>query len=308
MQLSYRDSGVDIQAGNDLVKRIQSFTQGIGGFAGTYPLGDGRLLAATTDGVGTKLELAQRTGRLEGLGQDLVGMCVNDLITIGARPLFFLDYYACGRLDVDQAETVIRSIQKACVESNCLLLGGETAEMPGFYADKVFDLAGFAVGLVDEEKLINGQNLEAGDLIFGIPSSGPHSNGYSLIRRILQACPDEFSQIQLSQLLEPTRLYVKPVMGLLDLGLPIKAMAHITGGGWENLERVLPSGRSLDLDWNAWKLPALFRHLQQVGGVQEEEMRRTFNCGFGMALFLSPLEAERLQSLLPEVVQLGKVA
>jgi phosphoribosylformylglycinamidine cyclo-ligase len=307
MQLSYRDSGVDIQAGNELVKRIQTFTHGIGGFAGTYPLGDGRLLAATTDGVGTKLELAQRTGRLEGLGQDLVGMCVNDLITIGARPLFFLDYYACGRLDVDQAEVVIRSIQRACADSNCLLLGGETAEMPGFYADQVFDLAGFAVGLVDEDKLIDGRELQAGDLIFGIPSSGPHSNGFSLIRRILEACPKEFSDEHLAQLLEPTRLYVKPVMGLLELGLHLKAMAHITGGGWENLERVLPAGRSLDLDWQAWKLPKLFQHLQQAGGIREDEMRRTFNCGFGMALFVSPDEGERLQAMLPQVVQLGKV-
>ena len=308
MQLSYRDSGVDIQAGNDLVKRIQSFTQGIGGFAGTYPLGDGRLLAATTDGVGTKLELAQRTGRLEGLGQDLVGMCVNDLITIGARPLFFLDYYACGKLEVDQTEIVIRSIQRACADSNCLLLGGETAEMPGFYADKVFDLAGFAVGMVDEDKLVDGRDLQAGDLIFGIPSSGPHSNGFSLIRRILEASPKDFNDSHLRQLLEPTRLFVKPVLGLLELGLKVKAMAHITGGGWENLERVLPAGRSLDLDWQAWSLPPLFQHLQQVGGVQESEMRRTFNCGFGMALFVSDAEGERLRSMLPEVVCLGKVA
>ncbi|MFN8612194.1 MAG: phosphoribosylformylglycinamidine cyclo-ligase [Vulcanimicrobiota bacterium] len=308
MQLSYKDSGVDIQAGNELVQRIQSFTQGIGGFAGTYPLGDGRLLAATTDGVGTKLELAQRLGQLQGLGQDLVGMCVNDLITIGARPLFFLDYYACGRLDVDQAEVVIRSIQRACSDSHCLLLGGETAEMPGFYADKVFDLAGFAVGLVDQEKLIDGRALVAGDLIFGLPSSGPHSNGFSLIRRILEACPDQFSPSHLEQLLEPTRLYVKPVLGVLELGLEVKAMAHITGGGWENLLRVLPKGLDLDLDWNAWKLPNLFQHLQQVGGVDEAEMRRTFNCGFGMALFVSDGEANRLRAMLPEAVLLGKVS
>lgn len=308
MQLSYRDAGVNIEAGNELVTRIQSFTKGIGGFAGTYPLGDGRLLAATTDGVGTKLELAQRTGQLSGLGQDLVAMCVNDLITIGARPLFFLDYYACGKLNVDQAEVVIRSIQQACAASNCLLLGGETAEMPGFYRENVFDLAGFSVGLVDENKLIDGKRLQPGDLIFGLPSSGPHSNGFSLLRRILDACPGEFSDEQVSEFLKPTELYVKPVMGLLDLGVDVKAMAHVTGGGWENLQRVLPAGLSLELDWEAWRIGGLFAHLQSVGGVSDTEMRRTFNCGFGMTIFVSPSEAARLQACLPLAVQLGKVA
>lgn len=307
MQLSYRDAGVDIAAGNELVSRIQSFTKGIGGFAGTYPLGDGRLLAATTDGVGTKLELAQRTGQLGGLGQDLVAMCVNDLITIGARPLFFLDYYACGKLNVDQAEVVIRSIQQACAASNCLLLGGETAEMPGFYANHVFDLAGFAVGIVDEDKLIDGKRLQPGDLIFGLPSSGPHSNGFSLLRRILDHCPAEFSQEHIEQYLAPTELYVKPVLGLLDVGVDVKGMAHVTGGGWENLERVLPDGLSLEIDWKAWSLPSLFAHLQSVGQVSDSEMRRTFNCGFGMTLFVSPSEASRLQACLPAAVQLGKV-
>lgn len=307
MQLSYRDAGVDIEAGNELVSRIQSFTKGIGGFAGTYPLGDGRLLAATTDGVGTKLELAQRTGQLEGLGQDLVAMCVNDLITIGARPLFFLDYYACGKLNVDGAEVVIRSIQRACAASNCLLLGGETAEMPGFYQENVFDLAGFAVGLVDEDKLIDGKRLQPGDLIFGLPSSGPHSNGFSLLRRILEHCPGEFSDAQIREFLVPTELYVKPVLGLLDVGVDVKGMAHVTGGGWENLQRVLPVGLSLNLDWDAWKLPDLFLHLQTVGQVSEAEMRRTFNCGFGMTIFVSPSEAPRLQACLPAAVQLGKV-
>jgi len=307
MQLSYRDAGVDIEAGNELVSRIQSFTKGIGGFAGTYPLGDGRLLAATTDGVGTKLELAQRTGQLSGLGQDLVAMCVNDLITIGARPLFFLDYYACGKLNVDGAEVVIRSIQQACAASNCLLLGGETAEMPGFYQENVFDLAGFSVGLVDENKLIDGKRLQSGDLIFGLPSSGPHSNGFSLLRRILDASPGEFSDEQVSEFLKPTELYVKPVMGLLDLGVDVKAMAHVTGGGWENLQRVLPPGMSLDLDWETWRIDGLFAQLQRVGGVSDAEMRRTFNCGFGMTIFVSPSEAARLQACLPSAVQLGKV-
>lgn len=307
MQLSYRDAGVDIEAGNELVQRIQKFTKGIGGFAGTYPLGDGRLLAATTDGVGTKLELAQRTGQLAGLGQDLVAMCVNDLITIGARPLFFLDYYACGKLQVDQAEVVIRSIQQACAASNCLLLGGETAEMPGFYGENVFDLAGFSVGIVDEDKLIDGKRLQPGDLIFGLPSSGPHSNGFSLLRRILDQTPGEFTADDIAGFLKPTELYVKPVMGLLDLGVDVKAMAHITGGGWENLQRVLPAGLGLDLDWQAWRLPELFLQLQRVGQVEEAEMRRTFNCGFGMAIFASPDQAGRLQACLPNAVQIGKV-
>ena len=307
MDHSYRAAGVDIDAGQDLVARIQSFTKGIGGFAGTYPLGDGRLLAATTDGVGTKLELAQRTGQLAGLGQDLVAMCVNDLITIGARPLFFLDYYACGKLNVDQAEVVIRSIQGACAASNCLLLGGETAEMPGFYQEGTFDLAGFSVGLVDEAKLIDGKRLEKGDAIFGLPSSGPHSNGFSLIRRLIEHHPEQFTPQHIEQLLEPTRLYVKPVLGLLELGLDVKAMAHVTGGGWENLERPLPEGLQLELDWKTWMIEGIFAHLQQVGNVSEIEMRRTFNCGIGMALWVAEKEAARLQACLPEVVRLGRV-
>jgi len=302
---TYAESGVNIQAGEDLVRRIQSFTTGIGGFAGTYPLGDGRLLAAATDGVGTKLELAQRLNHLDGLGQDLVAMCVNDLITIGARPLFFLDYYACGKLDVGSAERVIRGIQQACAASNCLLLGGETAEMPGFYPDGRFDMAGFAVGLIEEGALIDGTSVRAGDTILGLPSSGLHSNGFSLVRRILADLPED--PPWLLELLTPTRLYVKPIMGLLDLGIPIKAMAHVTGGGYENLKRVLPEGRTLQLDWDAWTVPPLMQELQRLGGVELEEMRRVFNCGIGMALFVEPSQVARIQAVLPEVVRLGVV-
>lgn len=305
MSKTYAEAGVDIAAGDELVRRIQTFTQGIGGFAGTYPLGDGRLLAAATDGVGTKLELAQRFGKLQGLGQDLVAMCVNDLVTIGARPLFFLDYYACGKLDVDDAEQVIRSIQLACQESNCLLLGGETAEMPGFYPPKAFDLAGFSVGLIEPGQLIDGSQLQAGDVLLGLPSSGLHSNGYSLVRRLLEGRPTSPELIE--TLLTPTRLYVKPVMGLLQLGVTIKAMSHITGGGIDNLHRVLPSHLSIDLDTEAWALPPLFRQLQEWGQIEESEMRKTFNCGIGMVLYGSPQEMERVRAILPEAVVVGRL-
>lgn len=302
---TYADSGVNIEAGEELVRRIQGFAQGIGGFAGTYPLGDGRLLAAATDGVGTKLELAQRLNQLDGLGQDLVAMCVNDLITIGARPLFFLDYYACGKLEVNAAERVVRSIQQACAASHCLLLGGETAEMPGFYPEGRFDMAGFAVGMIEEGALIDGSQVRTGDAILGLPSSGLHSNGFSLVRRILADLPED--PPWLMDLLTPTRLYVKPIMGLLDLGIPIKGMAHVTGGGYENLKRILPEGRSLHLDWDAWTLPPLMQELQRLGNVEIEEMRRVFNCGIGMALFVDPTEVTRIEGILPEVVRLGVV-
>lgn len=300
MSSTYASAGVDIRAGEELVRRIQSFTQGIGGFAGTYPLGDGRLLAAATDGVGTKLELAQRLDRLEGLGQDLVAMCVNDLVTIGARPLFFLDYYACGKLEVEAAERVVRGIHQACVDCGCLLLGGETAEMPGFYPEGRFDLAGFAVGLIEPGGLVDGSNLQAGDVVLGIPSSGLHSNGFSLVRRLL----GEEMEVPV-ELLTPTRLYVKPVLAMLDLGIPLKAMAHITGGGYENLHRVLPAGLQLELDWSAWPIEGIFAWLQQLGSVDDEEMRRVFNCGMGMALFVAAETVPRVKAVLPEVVELG---
>jgi phosphoribosylformylglycinamidine cyclo-ligase len=305
MSKTYAEAGVSIAAGDELVRRIQTFTQGIGGFAGTYPLGDGRLLAAATDGVGTKLELAQRYSHLQGLGQDLVAMCVNDLITIGARPLFFLDYYACGKLEVDDAETVIRSIQQACQESNCLLLGGETAEMPGFYPPKAFDLAGFAVGLIEPGQLIDGSQLQTGDVLLGLPSSGLHSNGFSLVRRLLEGRPSSPELIE--QLLRPTRLYVKPVLSLLGLGIQIKAMAHITGGGVDNLQRVLPDHLRLELDLQAWALPPLFRQLQEWGQMEESEMRKTFNCGIGMVLYGSPIEMDRVRAILPEAVMVGRL-
>jgi len=305
MTQTYAAVGVNIDAGDELVRRIRSFTEGIGGYAGTYPLGDGRLLAASTDGVGTKLELAQRYDRLDGLGQDLVAMCVNDLITLGARPLFFLDYYACGKLNVDEAERVIRGIHRACQESNCLLLGGETAEMPGFYSPGTFDLAGFAVGLIEPGQLIDGTRLCAGDMLLGLPSSGLHSNGFSLVRKILEKQSPQPDLIE--QLLTPTRLYVKPVLGLLQLGVDIKALAHITGGGVDNLNRVLPEGRAVEIDFDAWALPEIFQTLQQWGEVQESEMRRVFNCGIGMVLFLSAGEVDRVQAILPEARLLGRV-
>ncbi|MBX3724723.1 MAG: phosphoribosylformylglycinamidine cyclo-ligase [Xanthomonadales bacterium] len=303
--LSYRDAGVDIDAGNALVERIKPAVArtrrpevlgGLGGFGALFELPPGRwrhpVLVSGTDGVGTKLKLAQQLDRHDGIGIDLVGMCVNDVLVQGAEPLFFLDYFACGRLSVDTAATVVGSIARGCELAGCALVGGETAEMPGMYEDGEYDLAGFCVGAVEKSALNDGSRIAAGDVLLGVSSSGAHSNGYSLIRRILARDPDaldrELDGARLADLLmSPTRIYVRPVLDLLAAGVAIHGMAHITGGGLtENIIRVVPPGLGLRIDPMAWSRPALFDWLQRTGNVTDTEMWRTFNCGIGYVLLL----------------------
>lgn len=296
----YKLAGVDIEAGNSLVDKIKAdvgATQGpnvlgnIGGFAGMFKL-DGSVqnptLVACTDGVGTKVALAQEHNKLETIGQDLVAMCVNDLITCGAEPLFFLDYFATSALDVDQAALIIKSIATACKESGCALLGGETAEMPGHYIDNNFDLAGFSVGIVDEQKIINGTRILDGDVIIGIESSGPHSNGYSLIRKIIAESSASIEEKNLiaNLVLKPTHLYPSLINSVLK-NIDVKGMAHITGGGiTENIPRIIPDGLNINIFENSWDMPEAFSWLQEHGNISNADMYRIFNCGIGMTLIL----------------------
>jgi phosphoribosylformylglycinamidine cyclo-ligase len=306
--MTYRDAGVDIDAGNSLVERIKPAVRrtmrpevlaGVGGFGASVrvPLERYRepVMVSGTDGVGTKLKLAQQLGRHDSIGIDLVGMCVNDVLVQGAEPIFFLDYFATGKLEVDVAAAVVAGIARGCEESGCALVGGETAEMPDMYPPGEYDLAGFCVGLVERSKMLDGSQVRAGQRLVGIASSGPHSNGYSLIRRILARAAADLStdiggQTLADALMAPTRLYVKPVLGLLA-DLPIAAMSHITGGGLtENVIRVIPEGLGLQMDSGCWPEPAVFQWLMQAGQVARSEMWRTFNCGIGFVLVL-PAEA-----------------
>ncbi|MBX3701023.1 MAG: phosphoribosylformylglycinamidine cyclo-ligase [Dokdonella sp.] len=301
--LSYRAAGVDIDAGNEVVERIKPLVKrtfrpevmaGLGGFGALFELG-GRyrepVLVSGTDGVGTKLKLAQMLGRHDSIGIDLVGMCVNDVLVQGAEPLFFLDYFATGKLDVATTVAVIGGIARGCELAGCALIGGETAEMPDMYPPGEYDLAGFTVGAVEKSALIDGSQIEAGDVIVGIASSGAHSNGYSLIRKIVARAGNpwdlDLGGVSLADaLLAPTTLYVKPILTLLKQ-LPVRGMAHITGGGLkENIIRVVPAALGIALDGSAWKRPALFDWLQREGNVAREEMLRTFNCGIGYTLIL----------------------
>lgn len=311
--LTYKTSGVDIDAGTELVERIKKMCPSIGGFGGLFPLGDSFLVAGT-DGVGTKLKIALAAGKHDSIGIDLVAMCVNDIITSGAKPLFFLDYFATSKLDVDQAEEVIKGILRGCKESNCILLGGETAEMPGFYQEGEYDIAGFAVGIVHKNDLIDGSTIESGDVIVGIPSTGIHSNGYSLVRRIIY---DNNIQTNLpimdlkepliETLLRPTALYVETIQEILKHH-KIKGIAHITGGGLpENAPRMLPKDLGIIIDKKSWTVPKIFQWLQKTGNVPEDEMFRTFNMGIGMTLALSSQEAESLCNKYPEYKIIGKV-
>ena len=313
--LTYKDAGVDIDAGNALVERIKPAVRathrpgvlsGIGGFGGLFevPAGYRRpVLVAGTDGVGTKLKLAIETGRHDTVGIDLVAMCVNDVIVQGAEPLFFLDYYATGRLDVDVAASVIAGIAEGCRQAGAALLGGETAELPGFYEGGEYDLAGFCVGVVEHERIIDGARVAPGDAIVGIASSGLHSNGYSLARKVLArsgAAPDAVldGRPLFDQLLAPTRIYVKPLLALLD-AVDVHALAHITGGGLpDNLPRVLPENASAVIDTRSWQRPAVFEWLQAEGGIADAELYRTFNCGLGMAVVLPAAHAERAIEVL----------
>ncbi|HEY9143557.1 MAG TPA: phosphoribosylformylglycinamidine cyclo-ligase [Arenimonas sp.] len=303
--LTYRDAGVDIDAGNELVERIKPLVKrtfrpevmgGLGGFGALFDLaGKYRepVLVSGTDGVGTKLKLAQQLGRHDSIGIDLVGMCVNDVLVQGAEPLFFLDYFATGKLDVDTTVAVVSGIARGCELAGCALIGGETAEMPDMYGPGEYDLAGFTVGAVEKSQLLDGAKVREGDVLLGIASSGPHSNGYSLVRRIYDragrpADLDVGGVKLVDALMAPTTLYVKPVLELLGKH-DLHAMAHITGGGLtENIIRVIPDGLGLDIEASAIELPPVFDWLQREGAVAREEMWRTFNCGVGFVLVLAP--------------------
>jgi phosphoribosylformylglycinamidine cyclo-ligase len=307
--LSYRDAGVDIDAGDRLVDNIKPFARrtlregvltGIGGFGALFEVPKGfrePVLVSGTDGVGTKLKLAFQLNRHDTVGIDLVAMSVNDILVQGAEPLFFLDYFACGRLDVSVATDVVKGIAAGCEQAGCALIGGETAEMPGMYPDGEYDLAGFAVGVVEKSSIIDGRHIAPGDAVLGLASSGAHSNGYSLIRRIVDRSAadlsSDFDGRTLGEaLLTPTRIYVKSVLALLKK-CPVKGLAHITGGGLvENLPRVLPQNSVAQLDRRAWKRPALFDWLQQTGNIEDAEMHRVFNCGIGMAMIVPANEAQ----------------
>ena len=327
--LSYRDAGVDIDAGDQLVENIKPFAKrtmrpevlgGLGGFGALVEISkkyQNPVLVSGTDGVGTKLKLAFEWDIHHTVGIDLVAMSVNDILVQGAEPLFFLDYFACGKLDVARATDVIKGIAEGCEQSGCALIGGETAEMPGMYPEGEYDLAGFAVGVVEKSKVINGRSIRPGDVVLGLASNGAHSNGYSLIRKIIERSnPDldaEFDggKTLRQAIIAPTRLYVKPILAALKK-FEIKGMAHITGGGLtENIPRVLPENCVAQIDAQSWPLPKLFQWLQQAGNVERQEMYRTFNCGIGMAVIVPAEQADAAQALLAEqgetVYRLGTI-
>ncbi len=314
--LSYKDAGVDIDAGSALVERIKDVAlrtrrpevmAGLGGFGALCKIPAGYrepVLVSGTDGVGTKLRLAIDLGELDGVGIDLVAMCVNDLVVSGAEPLFFLDYYATGKLDVEAAVAVVNGIGRGCELAGCALVGGETAEMPGMYAGKDFDLAGFCVGVVEADQIIDGSRVAVGDVLIGLDSSGPHSNGFSLIRKVLEVSATRPEEVSLGNgtladaLLAPTRIYVKSLLKLIA-SCPVNAVAHITGGGLlENLPRVLPPQTRAVLNASSWVQPPVFAWLQQAGNIHTTEMYRTFNCGIGMVICVPAAEAERAMELL----------
>ena len=315
--LTYRDAGVDIDAGDSLVERIKPFAKrtmrpevmaGIGGFGALFELSKKfkePVLVAGTDGVGTKLKLAFQLNRHDTVGQDLVAMSVNDILVQGAEPLFFLDYFACGKLDVDTAADVVQGIARGCELAGCALIGGETAEMPGMYPEGEYDLAGFAVGVVEKADIIDGSRIVPGDVVLGLASSGAHSNGYSLIRKIVErAGTDMMAPFHgrpfRDVVMEPTRIYVKPMLELMR-AMPgvVKGMAHITGGGiTENVPRILREELTARIDGDTWALPQMFRWLQFAGGVNQDEMYRVFNCGIGMVVIVSAAEAEAAEAKL----------
>ncbi len=319
--LSYKDAGVDIDAGEALVQRIKSVAKatsrsevvgGLGGFGALCRIPQGYkspLLVSGTDGVGTKLKLALQLQQHDTIGQDLVAMCVNDLLVCGAEPLFFLDYYATGKLDVDTAATVISGIGDGCKLANCALIGGETAEMPGMYQDDDYDLAGFCVGVVEESEVITGKNVANSDVLIGIASSGVHSNGYSLVRKVIEVSGADVATEQLDGkalkdvLMAPTKIYVKAI-GHLQKTLgnaSLHAMAHITGGGLtENLPRVLPDHLAAQIDVSSWTFPPVFQWLQQKGHIEQMEMYRTFNCGVGFVVVVPADKADQAIELLNE--------
>ena len=319
--MSYYDAGVDIDAGYRLVENIKPHVKrtirpevltGIGGFGAMFEISKNYknpVLVSGTDGVGTKLKLAFKLGKHDRIGIDLVAMSVNDILVQGAEPLFFLDYFACGRLDVDIATRVVKGIASGCEQAGCALIGGETAEMPGMYPDHEYDLAGFAVGVVEKDRIIDGQSITEGDSVLGLASSGAHSNGYSLIRKILEENHTDIAaslngKLLMDVIMEPTRIYVKPLLDLLK-HFPVKGMAHITGGGLvENIPRILPEGLAAVLKRSAWDMPELFGWLQQQGKITDCEMHRVFNCGIGMALIISN---EHVEAVMKELRNAGEI-
>ncbi|MFV0663347.1 phosphoribosylformylglycinamidine cyclo-ligase [Denitromonas sp.] len=328
--LTYRDAGVDIVAGDALVDRIKPMAKrtmrpevlgSIGGFGALFEL-TGKykepVLVSGTDGVGTKLKLAFELNKHDTVGQDLVAMSVNDILVQGAEPLFFLDYFACGKLDVDTAADVVKGIAHGCELAGCALIGGETAEMPGMYPAGEYDLAGFAVGGVEKAEIITGEHIAAGDVVLGLASSGAHSNGYSLIRKVIELTKpnmdaDFHGRPLRDVVMAPTRIYVKPLLALMKAhpGL-VKGMAHITGGGLlENVPRVLPDGLTAELRADAWQMPPLFQWLQGAGNIEANEMYRTFNCGIGMVVIVSAEQAataaEQLRAAGETVYELGRI-
>ena len=329
--LSYRDAGVDIDAGDALVDRIKPLAKrtmrpevlgGIGGFGALFELSKKYrepVLVSGTDGVGTKLKLAFQLNKHDTVGQDLVAMSVNDILVQGAESLFFLDYFACGKLDVDTAADVVKGIALGCELSGCALIGGETAEMPGMYPPGEYDLAGFAVGAVEKADIIDGSKIVPGDIVLGLASSGAHSNGYSLIRKILERAQpnldaDFHGRTLREVVMEPTRLYVKPLLALMQ-AMPgtVKGMAHITGGGiTENVPRILRDELSARIDASSWTLPPLFQWLQEAGKVEMQEMYRVFNCGIGMVVVVAEAEADAVQAHLEAagetVYRIGRIA
>ena len=328
MGLTYKDAGVSIDAGNALVKAIGPLARStarpgadaeLGGFGGFFDLKAAGytdpLLVAANDGVGTKLKLAIETRRHDGVGIDLVAMCANDLIVQGAEPLFFLDYYACAKLDNDVAAAVVASIAEGCRQAGCALIGGETAEMPGMYAPGDYDLAGFCVGAVERDKVLTGESIRPGDVVLGLASSGVHSNGFSLVRRIVERegwnlaekLPGTGGKSLADALLEPTRIYVRALLPLVQQG-KVKGLAHITGGGLlENIPRVLPNNCYAVINAGRWQLPAIFALLQEGGAIAAEEMARTFNCGVGMAAIVAPEAADEVARQLEGAFEIGRV-
>ncbi|HEU4708251.1 MAG TPA: phosphoribosylformylglycinamidine cyclo-ligase [Methylophilaceae bacterium] len=326
--MSYRDAGVDIEAGDALVERIKPFAKrtmrpevlgGIGGFGSLFEIPKrfkNPVLVSGTDGVGTKLKLAFQLDKHDTVGIDLVAMSVNDILVQGAEPLFFLDYFACGKLDVGTAADVIKGIAQGCEQAGCALVGGETAEMPGMYPAGEYDLAGFAVGVVEKDAIIDGSTIAEGDVVLGLASSGAHSNGYSLVRKLIERsgvdmASDFHGKTLREVVMAPTRIYAKPLLKLLQ-AIPVKGMAHITGGGLtENIPRVLPQGLTAQLDKASWQIPPLFQWLQQQGNIADDEMYRTFNCGIGMAVIVAAENADAASKLLQaegeQVYRIGRI-
>lgn len=330
--LTYKDSGVDINAGDDLVQKIKPLAKktlrdgvinGIGGFGALFEISKKYkepVLVSGTDGVGTKLKLAFLLNKHDTVGQDLVAMSVNDILVQGAESLFFLDYFACGKLNVNVAADVVAGIAKGCELAGCALIGGETAEMPDMYPDGEYDLAGFAVGVVEKSRIINGKDIKNGDVILGLASSGVHSNGYSLVRKIIEISGVDLRKSEkfdgektlAEAILEPTKIYVKPVLAAINSGVKIKGIAHITGGGLsENIPRVLPENVIAELHYKNWTRPKIFDWLQQNGNIADAEMARTFNCGIGLVLVVCAEEVAKLTQILQEhgekVFQIGTI-